>query len=201
MQKNSKLNNSGSTGEIPRFARNDSSLYYVREGKGQAKPALFPPFFPIKTLVIPNKVRNLFSVFLIFDVYLLVQSLSTSWIYNRLIINMKKGKKKYFSKSGLQTLDNQHCFFSCKRVGKKHTDNQAQYRGFVNDLGLNKKSVMFTFLISDFYFLVQSLTTCCFCNSLIISMKIARKKTDVVRGSQLTDYQAQFLGLTTFDNL
>ena len=132
MQKNSKLNNSGSTGEIPRFARNDSSLYYVREGRGQAKPALFPPFFPIKTLVIPNKVRNLFSAFLIFDIYFLVQSLSTSWIYNRLIINMKKGEKKYFSKSGLQTLDNQHDFFSCKRVIAQYADNQRKLISFVN---------------------------------------------------------------------
>ena len=47
------------------------------------------------------------------------------------------------------------------------------------------------------YFSVQSLTTCCFCNSLIISTKKARKKTKVVKGSQLLDYQVQFSGLTT----
>ena len=79
------------------------------------------------------------TAFLVFDFYFSVQSLSTSWNCNRLIINVKKGKKNYFSKSGLQTLDNQHDFFSCKRVGNEHADNQAQYRVFVNDLGLNKK--------------------------------------------------------------
>jgi hypothetical protein len=141
------------------------------------------------------------TVFLAFDIYFLVQSLSTSWNRNRLIINMKNVGKNYFSKNSLQQADNQHDFFSCKRVGNEHPDNQAQYRVFVNDLGLNKKSAAFAFLISYFYFSVQSLTTFGICNPLIISMKKARKKTFIVRGLQLIDNQAQFLGLTTFDNL
>src|SRR5580698_5597340 len=79
------------------------------------------------------------TAFLVFDFYFSVQSLSTSWICNWLIINIKNARKNYFSKNGLQPIDYQHCFFSCKRVGKEHTDNQAQYRGFVNNFGLNKK--------------------------------------------------------------
>ena len=146
------------------------------------------------------EIRELMPIF-ISDFYFSVQSLSTSWFCNSLIIKLKIVKKKYFSQNGLQQADNQQDFFPCKRVGKKHTDNQVQYSEFVNALGLNKNSTAFTFLIFYFYFSVQSLTTFGICNTLIISMKKARKKIKFFIDMQLPDYQAQFLGLTTFDNV
>ena len=57
------------------------------------------------------------------------------------------------------------------------------------------------FLIFDFYFSVDYLTSFGKFSMLIINKLRGRKKTKLVRGLQLPDNQMQFLRLTTFDNV